>query len=78
MKPYLYIMKTRMLKALAYRFDVFTAVLVQCFLVIVTAFFWMAVCGERNSATKLIEDISLNAKIKDFGLGKTKIDDIIN
>lgn len=55
MEPYLYIMKTRMMKALAYRFDVLTAVLVQCFLVVVTAFFWIAVYGGRDSAAGVTE-----------------------
>ena len=50
MKPYLYIAKTKVLSALAYRFDVISEILIQCLVVIATSFFWMAAYGERQSA----------------------------
>ncbi len=50
MKPYLYIAKTKVLSALAYRFDVISEIFIQCLVVIATSFFWMAAYGERQSA----------------------------
>jgi ABC-2 type transport system permease protein len=49
-KPYLYIAKTKVLSALAYRFDVISTIIIQCFVVIATSFFWVAAFGERQSA----------------------------
>ncbi len=50
LKPYLYIAKTKILSALAYRFDVISTIVIQCLVVIATSFFWMAAYGQRQSA----------------------------
>jgi len=50
LKPYLYIAKTKVLSALAYRFDVISSIAIQCIVVIATSYFWVAVYGDRQSA----------------------------
>lgn len=45
MKAYLYIARTRMQAMLAYRFQVWTYIIMQCLMMIAVAFFWRAVYG---------------------------------
>ncbi len=63
MKPYLYIAKTKILSALAYRFDVISSVAVQCLIVITTSFFWAAVYGDRQSAMGVTKEQMLTYTI---------------
>ncbi len=42
MKPYLYICKIRIQKALAYKFDVFANIILQCIVMFAASFFWRA------------------------------------
>lgn len=50
MKPYLYIAKMKVLTSMAYRFDVILTIIIQCLVMIATAFFWIAAYGTRESA----------------------------
>ena len=61
MKPYLYIAKTRVLSALAYRFNVISEIFIQCLVVVATSFFWMAAYGERQSSMGVSLDRVKNA-----------------
>lgn len=63
MKPYLYIAKTKMLSALAYRFDVISTIVIQCLVVIATSFFWVAAYGQRQSAMGVTLDQMLTYSI---------------
>lgn len=50
MQPYLYLGKMRILRALAYRFDVVSTILVQSIIMIATSYFWIAVYGAKDVA----------------------------
>lgn len=50
MKTYLYIAKLRMQTMLAYRFEVFTYMVMQCLMMVAIGFFWKAAYGDTEAA----------------------------
>lgn len=63
MRPYLYIAKIRLLSALAYRFDVFSTVAIQCLIMIASSFFWIAAYSNRQSALGVTKEQMLTYTI---------------
>lgn len=63
MKPYLYIAKTRILSALAYRFDVISSIIIQCLVVIATSYFWVAAYGDQKYALGVTKNQMLTYSI---------------
>lgn len=59
MKAYIYIAKTRIQAMMAYRFDVWTFMIMQCLLMIAVGFFWRAVYGD----TELSHGVSASTMI---------------
>lgn len=47
-KAYLYVYKTQIQKCLAYRFDVYGNIVMQCIIMFATAFFWKALYAEAD------------------------------
>jgi ABC-2 type transport system permease protein len=62
-KPYLYIAKTKVLSSLAYRFDVFSSIAIQCLVLIATSFFWVAVYNGQQSAMGVTKEQMLTYSI---------------
>lgn len=48
-KAYLYVYKTQLQKTLAYRFDVYGNIVMQCIIMFATAFFWNALYREADT-----------------------------
>lgn len=63
MRPYLYIAKTRILRALAYRFDVLSGIAIQGLIVIASSFFWVAAYGSQQEAMGVTRDQMLTYTI---------------
>lgn len=63
MKPYLYLAKTKILAALAYRFDVISSIIIQCLVVIATSYFWVAAYGTHKTALGVTKEQMLTYSI---------------
>ena len=58
-KAYGYVYRTRILKSLAYRFDVYGNILMQCIIMFAAAFFWKALYGDGGNVQGTTVDTML-------------------
>lgn len=59
MKPYIYIAKLKIQSVLAYRFDVFSSIILQTIVMFAVSYFWIAVYGNMTSTEGVTKDSML-------------------